>query len=104
MQKIIIALLTITSITLGTMLFTQRQQSPYAVLMLNCSGEFRTTGSHVSYHPTEADARATGDARLAEFDIAYIYQPASPNEFAPLLWVKTDTDCYNGQYRNWTRP
>lgn len=106
MKKISIVLISflITLITIALMIVATVQSQPYMLVMFDCSTYRNMFGDNVTWHVSEADAKTLGDARLAEYDIAHVYKPQSQIEFAPLLWVKTDTDCYGGSYREWTQP
>lgn len=106
MKRFLIVLITFLITVTATILITvtAAQNRPYMLVMFDCSTHRNMFGDNVTWHTSEADAIALGDSRLADYDIAYIYRPLSQTEFVHLLWVKTDTNCYAGNYRDWTQP
>jgi hypothetical protein len=75
----------------------------YTVVMSNCGGDFALMGGHIASFANLDEAQLWADESLSyQYDNAAIYTLDAPNRLSELLWFKSDGNCYEGQYSQWT--
>jgi len=98
-----IILIVLVVVLAGLLVFQQSQiQNTYIAFMLNCAGEIRLAGDHITIHDSEVNAKVYADylLNIGEYDTAYIYQ----GRFTNLISIRTTSDCYAGDFQTWEYP